>query len=243
MTISRILLPLLVLPFLSLFAENGIYRGKTYQLDYSRSIRISILQKDGTFTPFLKGIGFESERSTGKGLFRSAGFHARLREKNGDTDKIEFEYRFSGSQSERIQLKGWMEAHPEWLRIHFNGEFREHKKQDGGMRMLIFYAGPEQRLLSSRADNGPEGGSCGIKAEFKPKLSLAFQRSRKSSEGTLFWKTENGKSCLSLDLALTPYGGSRPLFDIFSNRKQMPHSVSAATATFCWKGMRRKRNC
>ena len=182
MTISRILLPLLVLPFLSLFAENGIYRGKTYQLDYSRSIRISILQKDGTFTPFLKGIGFESERSTGKGLFRSAGFHARLREKNGDTDKIEFEYRFSGSQSERIQLKGWMEAHPEWLRIHFNGEFREHKKQDGGMRMLIFYAGPEQRLLSSRADNGPEGGSCGIKAEFKPKLSLAFQRSRKSSE-------------------------------------------------------------
>lgn len=219
MTISRILLPLLVLPFLSLFAENGIYRGKTYQLDYSRSIRISILQKDGTFTPFLKGIGFESERSTGKGLFRSAGFHARLREKNGDTDKIEFEYRFSGSQSERIQLKGWMEAHPEWLRIHFNGEFREHKKQDGGMRMLIFYAGPEQRLLSSRADNGPEGGSCGIKAEFKPKLSLAFQRSRKSSEGTLFWKTENGKSCLSLDLALTPYCGSRPLFDIFSEQE------------------------
>ncbi len=219
MTVSRILLPLLVLPLLSLFAENGIYRGKTYQLDYSRSIQISILQKNGTFAPFLKGIGFESEQSTGKNVFRSADFQARLLTKNGNTQQIEFEYRFSGPQAERIQLKGMMEANPEWLRLHFNGTFREHRKQEGGMRILFFYAGAEQRLFSSRADNGPEGASCGIKAEFKPQLSLTFQRSRKSSAGILSWKPENGDSRLSLDLALTPYCGGKPLFDVFSEHE------------------------
>ena len=183
MTISRILLPLLVLPFLSLFAENGIYHGKTYQLDYSRSIRISILQKNGTFTPFLKESVLYRNGVREKNSFVPRNSMPVFRRKTGIRTKSNSSIVSADLSRNASSSKGGMEAHPEWLRIHFSGEFREHKKQDGGMRMLIFLRGTGTASAFIPRGQRSEGGSCGIKAEFKPKLSLAFSAQPEKQRG------------------------------------------------------------
>lgn len=211
-------------------AESRICRGTNYKLDYNRRIEISIRQPDGSFAPFLKRISFDATDKAWNPFFRSDAFSARLLERKGDCDRIGFEYKFTGAQADRVSLGGVIEARPDLIRIRFNGVFRGSMEDFFHRRIIFSYSKEEQRLLGSNADNGPEGGSCGLRAEFAPGLGLSYNRKLKSSSGTLPWRKDGDVCRLTLDLVLTPYRGHPPLF---SNLSGKPVDLAVKFRRYC----------
>lgn len=199
-------------------AEPKFYQGKDYQLDYSRSIAVSIRQPDGTFAPFLSRISFDAADKDWNFFFRTGGFRAVETERRPGCDVIRFEYRFTGPQAGRVALTGVIEAYPEWLKISFDGRYRGDMKEIFRQRLIFSYPREELRLLGSAADNGPEGGSCGLRLESDPPLQLSYNRKQKNSSTRLEWPGKDGEHRLNLVLALTPYCGRPPVFSRLSKQ-------------------------
>lgn len=211
-------------------SDTKIYQGRNYRLDYSRQLTVSIRQPDGSFAPFLSRIGFDATDKAWAPLFRSTSFSARLIERNGKNERIRFEYKFTGPQADRIALSGTLDARPDLLRVRFRGTYRGNMDDAFHKRIIFTYAKEEQRLLGSNADNGPEGGNCGLRAEFDPGLRLAFNRKQKSSSGTPPWQGKDGAYHFELDMALTPYLGTPPLFSGLSDE---PVEIAVRFRRYC----------
>lgn len=221
---------LLIAALLCSASETKIYQGKNYRLDYSHRMAISIRHPDGSFAPFLNRISFDATDREWTPLFRTASFSTHLLERNGDHERISFKYGFTGQQAERITLTGIIDARPDLLRVRFNGIYRGNMDHAFHKRIIFSYAEEEQRLLGSNADNGPEGGTCGLRAEFAPGLRLAFNRKQKCSSGTPPWQGKDGLYQFELDMALTPWLTRPPLFSGLSDE---PVEIAIQFRRYC----------
>ena len=135
-------------------AELKPFHGDNYILDCRSGIAISVKQKNGDFVPFLSGIGFDATDKDWKTFFRSAGFRAECVKQTPESALYRFEYRFTGPDAKRIRLGGTLEAHPDYMRIYFEGNFRGDTDKFFHRRILFRYPKEELRLLGAAADNG-----------------------------------------------------------------------------------------
>lgn len=197
-------------------AELKPFHGDNYILDCRSGIAISVKQKNGDFAPFLSGIGFDATDKDWKTFFRSAGFRAECVKQTPESALYRFEYRFTGPDAKRIRLGGTLEAHPDYMRIYFEGNFRGDTDKFFRRRILFRYPKEELRLLGAAADNGPEGGQSGIRLESSPQLRLFYNRKEKNSTGSQIWTGRDEERFFRLEITLEPYSGRIPEFSRLS---------------------------
>lgn len=223
-------------------AELKPFHGDNYILDCRSGIAISVKQKNGDFAPFLSGIGFDATDKDWKTFFRSAGFRAECVKQTPESALYRFEYRFTGPDAKRIRLGGTLEAHPDYMRIYFEGNFRGDTDKFFHRRILFRYPKEELRLLGAAADNGPEGGQSGIRLESSPQLRLFYNRKEKTvrvrRSGPAGTKSASSGSKSRWNRIPAGFPNSAAC----RKSRMRPASISGVTATSCWTKTNARRS-
>ena len=98
--------------------------------------------------------------------------------------------RFTGPAAKRIRLGGTLEAHPDYMRINFEGNFRGDTDKFFHRRILFRYP--------------------------KEELRLFYNRKEKNSTGSQIWTGRDEERFFRLEITLEPYSGRIPEFSRLS---------------------------
>ena len=216
-------------------AEFKPFHGDNYILDCRSGIAISVKQKNGDFVPFLSGIGFDATDKDWKTFFRSAGFRAECVKQTPESALYRFEYRFTGPDAKRIRLGGTLEAHPDYMRIYFEGNFRGDTDKFFHRRILFRYPKEELRLLGAAA-KAASGWSLRRSSGSSTTARKKTVRVRRSGPAGTKSASSGSKSRWNRIPAGFPNSAA------CRKSRMRPASISGVTAMSCWTKTNARRS-